>query len=205
MRINLIPEHLRPARTSVIPYLPLAGVVAICAIWLLSQFDGAAGAREQLRQARTESTRLRQELSRFNTLPARKQAAEARARSLKSRAALISALTAKQHSFVEYLEAVAQSAPAHLRLTQVVLDGEKGTGEILGYGSADKAAFEITSLLRSLNARSAVQDGFGTVELKSSTDTKKGERAVKTFTVVGVRAAASAANGTAAKEADPRG
>jgi Tfp pilus assembly protein PilN len=205
LRINLIPEHLRPARTSLIPYVPVAGVLAICAIWLVSQFDGAAGAREQLHQARSESARLRQELSPFNTLPARKQAAAARARDLKSRAALVSALTTEQHSFVEYLEAVAQSAPAHLRLTQVVFDGEKGTGEILGYGSAEKAAYDIASLLRSLNARAAVQDSFGSVELKSSTDARKGKRTVKMFSLVGSRAAAPATKDAGTKEADPRG
>ena len=205
MRINLIPEHLRPARTSLIPYVPVAGVLAICAIWLLSQFDGAAGARDQLRQARSESVRLRQELSQFNTLPARKQAADARSRDLKSRAALVSALTGKPHSSVEFFEAVAQSAPANLRLTQIVFDAEKGVGEILGYGSAGKAAYDVTSLLRSLNARAAVQNTFGSMELKSSTDARKGERTVKMFSVVGGRPAAPAAKDAGAKEANPRG
>ncbi len=47
MRINLIPDELRPSRASPVPYMPLAGLLAISLVWIITQFASVAGARSE--------------------------------------------------------------------------------------------------------------------------------------------------------------
>jgi len=81
------------------------------------------------------------------------------------------------------LQALADATPAGLRLTQASFDPVRGETLLTGYGSEDKADFEVTTLLHALNANARVQETFSAARLMFCNGAKQGKRQVKKFSI----------------------
>jgi hypothetical protein len=184
MKLNLIPPSLRPTRVSPLPYMPLAGLAAICGIWLLTQFASVSGARKELRQSKAEVARLQGELRQFAGLADDQAAVEEEAERLRLRAALVTQLTRDDFICSPILGDLTQCVPKNLRLTQVALDPGKGRGQLLGYGSPDSTDFEVTNMLRALHTRPTVQQTFAALRLQFCHGAKVGDKDVKKFSIL---------------------
>jgi hypothetical protein len=163
--------------------MPLGGLLAISVIWVFCQFAVANSARSKLGDFKREHARISKELKAFAELPGRLAKAESDRDLLKLRAAAVTALTHSTISIGDVLEAVAQATPEGLRLTTVGFDYDQGTATIIGYGAEDKADFQVTQLLRSLNTNAAILKAFSGATFNYCNSATINERPVKRFSV----------------------
>ncbi len=183
MRINLIPDELRPTRASPVPYMPIAGLLAIGLVWLITQFAAASGAEDKTADYKTELKRLSSQLIAYNNLPDRTVRAETERDSLKLKAAAVTALTHTGFPCTPVLEALGEAATDELRLTSILVDIPAGTAMLKGYGSAEKADIEAASFVRALNRSKAILATFVGAELNYCTGSRRGGADVKEFSV----------------------
>jgi len=163
--------------------MPLLGLAAICVIWLITQFASVAAARAKLQEDNKEHARLAKELNAYGELPGRLAHAEGEAETLKLKAAAVTLLTHKRVLCTRGLEGLAETTPATLRLTSVLVDTVGGTATLKGYGSAEKADIDVATFVRTLNANKQILSVFEGAELDYCTSTQKGENPVKQFSV----------------------
>lgn len=183
MRINLIPDELRPTRASPVPYMPLAGLVAISLIWVITQFAVSSSARGKTLDYREELKRLAVQLKPYKGLPERTAHAEGERDTLKLKAAAVTALTNTGFVSTRVLEALAEAASEELRLTSVSIDFGQGVATLKGYGSEENANIEVTSFVRALNRNKAILATFRGVELNYCNSVQRGEILIKEFAV----------------------
>ena len=181
MRINLIPDELRPSRASPVPYMPLAGLLAISLIWIITQFAVASGARGEAQGYKKECKRLALQLKAFKKLPGRTEHAESERDSLKLKAAAVTALSNNGFVCTDVLQALAEAASDNLRLTAVSIDLARGAVTITGYGSPERADIDAASFVRSLNKNKAILGAFQGAELNYCNSSRRGETTVKQF------------------------
>jgi len=183
MRINLIPDELRPTRASPVPYMPLAGLIAIGLIWVITQFAVSASARGKTSDCRKELRRLSVQLKAYKGLPERAAHAEEKRDRLKLKAAAVTGLTNTGFVCVRVLEALAKAASEELRLTSVSIDFDKGVATLKGYGSEENANIEVASFVRALNRDKAILAMFRGVELNYCDSSQRGGTPIKEFAV----------------------
>lgn len=183
MRVNLIPRELRPTRPSPVPYFPLFGLLAISGIWLLTQFAATGRARSDLRQHGIDLRKVSGQLTRFKGLPNRVTQVQKERDGLRMKAAAVTILTRSPVAYTGVLQALAESLPAELRLTDLSLDSGKGGAILLGYGSEERADIEVTTFLRLLNSNKTILATFSGVTLNFCNSTKQGDTAVKKFSI----------------------
>lgn len=181
MRINLIPNELRPSRASPVPYMPLAGLLAISLIWTITQFASVAGARSEASGYRKEHRRLALQLKALKNLPGRVEHAEGERDTLKLKAAAVTVLTKNGFVCTNVLQALAKAASDDLCLTSVSIDFARGTVTIKGYGSEGTADIDAASFVRSLNQNKAILRAFHAAELNYCNSSRRGETTVKQF------------------------
>jgi len=181
MRINLIPDELRPSRASPVPYMPLAGLLAISLIWIITQFAVASGARGEAQGYKKEYKRLALQLKAFKKLPGRTEHAEGERDALKLKAAAVTALSNNGFVCTDVLQALAEAASDNLRLTAVSIDLARGAVTITGYGSPERADIDAASFVRSLNKNKAILGAFQGAELNYCNSSRRGETTVKQF------------------------
>ena len=183
MRINLIPEGLRPTRPSPVPYMPLAGLAAISVIWLITQFAAASQARTKLKEYGSECARVSKRLAEHKELPGRLAHAESERDALQLKGAAVTALTHSGFVCSKVLQALAETASPELRLMAVSLDFDQGKATLTGYGSEETADIEVATFLRSLNANRAVRDTFVGARLDHCNSARRNDVAVKQFSI----------------------
>ncbi|MFO7897812.1 MAG: hypothetical protein R6V58_02000 [Planctomycetota bacterium] len=183
MQVNLIPPEMRPARPSPVPYMPLLGLIAISAIWLVTQLATAGVARRDCKKHRNEYQQLSTELGQYRELPGRIAHAEAERDELQHRAAAATAITHTGFSSTPLLQVVAESLPANLRLTALTVDYPRRQATILGYGSEEKTDLEVATFLRALNANRYIRRTFAGAELDYCNSRARNERSVKQFSI----------------------
>jgi len=183
MRINLIPEPLRPTRPSPLPYMPVAGLSAICLVWLVTQFANSGSARTQAARYRQELRTVVKQFTSSNKVIDRLEQAEKERSHLKLKAAAITVLTHTGLPPSGLMYSLARLTPADLRLTDFSLDEQKRTAILMGYGSEEKADIEVASLLRALNGDKALLRLFHGARLNFCNSTKVGNQHVKKFSI----------------------
>lgn len=183
MRINLIPDELRPTRASPVPYMPLAGLIAIGLIWVVTQFAVSASARGKTSDCRKELERLSVQLKAYKGLPERATHAEGERDRLKLKAAAVTALTNSGFVCARVLEALARAASEELSLTTVSIDFDKGVATLKGYGSEENANIEVASFVRALNRDKAILAIFRGAELNYCNSNPRGGTLTKEFAV----------------------
>lgn len=183
MRINLIPRELQPTRPSPVPYMFLGGLVAISAIWSLTQLAAMSAAQNETEDFTGQHRKLRRQLSVYKELPGRLAHAESERDLLKLKAAAVTALIHSGFTCSNILQAVAETTPAELRLTGFSLDVAKGTATLIGYGSEEKADIDVAAFLRALNMNKGILAAFSSVRLDYCNSAKQGEIAVKRFSI----------------------
>lgn len=183
MRINLIPDKLRPSRASPVPYMPLAGLLAISLIWIVTQFASVGGARSEASDYRKEHKRLALQLKEFKNLPGRVEHAEGERDTLKLKAAAVTVLTHSGFVCTDVLQALAKAASDDLCLTSVSIDFARGSVTIKGYGSEGTADIDAASFVKSLNQNKAILRAFHSAELNYCNSSRRGETTVKQFGV----------------------
>jgi len=183
MRINLIPDELRPTRASPVPYMPLAGLIAIGLIWVVTQFAVSASARGKTSDCRKELKRLSVQLRAYKGLPERAACVESESDTLKLKAAAATALTHTGFVCTCVLEALAAAASEELRLTSVSMDFDKGVATLRGYGSEENANIEVASFVRALNRSKAILATFSGAELNYCNSSERGRTLIKEFAV----------------------
>jgi len=181
VRINLIPDELRPNRASPVPYMPLAGFLAISLVWVVTQFASVAGARSEASDYRKEHRRLVLQLKEFKNLPGRIEHAEGERDTLKLKAAAVTVLTHGGFVCTDVLEALAKAESDDLCLTSVSIDFARGSVTIKGYGSEGTADIDAASFVRSLNQNRAILRVFHAAELNYCNSSRRGETTVKQF------------------------
>ena len=183
MKINLIPNELRPSRASPVPYMPLAGLVGISLVWIITQFAAVSGARGEAADYKREHRRLVLQLKAFKNLPGRSEHAEGERDTLKLKAAAVTLLTHSGFACTDVLQGLAEAASDALRLTAVSIDLDRGTVSVKGYGSADTADIEASSFVRALNQNKAILSTFHGAELDYCNSTQRAGAAVKEFSI----------------------
>ena len=184
MKINLIPDELRPTRPSPIPYMPLGGLVAISVIWLLTQFAVTAGVGGDLKDYKVEHRRLLAQLSACKELPGRLAYAENERDVLKLKGAAVTVLTKTSFRCSDIMQALAKTISAKLRLTSASVDYVAKQAVLKGYGSENGADIEVTLLLRSLNTNKAVLRSFSGAQLDYCRRAEHNGMHVKEFSIV---------------------
>ncbi|MFH1730389.1 MAG: hypothetical protein ABIF82_01915 [Planctomycetota bacterium] len=183
MRINLIPDELRPTRASPVPYMPLAGLVAISLIWVVTQFAVSSSVRGKTLGYKKELERLFVQLKAYKGLPERMTRAEGERDTLKLKAAAVTALTNTGFVCTRVLEALAAAASEELRLTSVSIDFDQGVATLKGYGSEENANIEVASFVRALNRNKAILATFRGAELNYCNSSQRGQTLIKEFAV----------------------
>ena len=183
MRINLIPDELRPTRTSPVPYMPLIGLAAIGLIWLVTQFAGVASTRKTALERKQQLKHTAEQLAAYRDLPGRITHAENESEALMLRAAAATVLTRRRLACTPLLQAVADAASENLRLTLLSVDFAAGEVMLQGYGSEDNAEIEVASFVRRFNQNKMVLKTFLAAELNYCTSRQRGDMFVKQFAI----------------------
>lgn len=183
MRINLIPKDLRPTRPSPVPYMPLGGLVLLSAIWLVTQFAAASGARGRHEEYQAELGRVSRQLGRYKELPGRVAHAESERELLQQKAAAVTVLTRRAVICSTILQAFAETASPELRLMAVSVDLAAGAVTLTGYGGEENTDVAVANFLRSLNSNRAILAAFTGAELEYCSHSRRGGRPVKQFSI----------------------
>ncbi len=181
MKINLIPKEFRPSRASPVPYMPLAGLIGISLVWIVTQFAMVSGAHTEARDYRREHNRLSRQLTEFKKLPGRAEHAEGERDSLKLKAAAVTALTHSGFVCTDVMQALAKATSENVRLTTVSIDFGRGIVTIKGYGNVETADIEAASFVKSLNQNKTILAAFYGAELKYCNSSRRGAVVVKEF------------------------
>jgi hypothetical protein len=183
MKINLLPIDLQPTRPSPVPYMPLGGLLAISAAWLIAQLAVATGARNVTVMYRQDYARVVKEVAPTKDIPAKLEKAEARREALKLKAAAVTALTQNECRLSPLIHALAGTIPKSLRLTGLSFDLAGGSGALAGYGSENNTDVEAATFIRILGGEKSISDAFDNVTLNSCLNSKRNAIAVKEFSV----------------------
>ena len=183
MRINLIPAEFRPTAVNLVPYLVLAGLLAACPGWASQQLAATAHARGRAQAFAAELNKFASARQESSEVDRKLADAKHEGEALVSRAAFVTVLSRKGFPCTELLEALAASAPANVRLTEVRFDTGEPLATISGYGTEDEANVDIPLFLQALSAQPAVRRVFHDVKLEDCNSARRGEMRVETFSI----------------------
>jgi hypothetical protein len=183
VKINLLAPEMQPKRPSPVPYMPLIGLAIIGAIWLITQFAVAAGARSVAAGDRKEYERIIRELVPTRAALAELEKAKPEHEALCMKAAAVAALTSNVCPFAPILHTWGRHLPASLRITELTLDRGKGIANLTGYGSADDTELQVAVFVRHLNSSQDLTPFFEKAVLNYCRSVERGPLPVKEFGV----------------------